>query len=52
MGALLWVVKMLLKVMKPFVKLALLEALVGALESDGETTEETEETDTQSSENI
>ena len=31
MGALLWVAKMLLKVMKPFVKIALIESLVEVL---------------------
>lgn len=31
MGALLWVAKMLLKVMKPFVKIALIESLIEAL---------------------
>lgn len=32
MGALLWVAKMLLKVMKPFVKIAIIESLIEALE--------------------
>ena len=42
MGALLWVAKMLLKVMKPFVKIAIMESLLEALmgvigEEEGET---------------
>ena len=31
MGALLWVAKMLLKVMKPFLKIAIIEGLIEAL---------------------
>ncbi len=42
MGAILWVVKMLTKVLKPFVKIALieslLEALMGMLGEEGEPT--------------
>ena len=43
MGALLWVAKMLLKFMKPFLKIAIMESLFEALmgeeeEESGETT--------------
>lgn len=31
MGALLWFAKMLLKILKPFAKIAIIEALIGAL---------------------
>ena len=31
MGALIWVAKMLLKVMKPFLKIAIMESLIEAL---------------------
>lgn len=42
MGAILWVLKMLLKVMKPFAKIAIIESLIEALmgtigEEDAET---------------
>ena len=47
MGALLWVAKMLLKVMKPFIKIAIMESLFEALmgvigEEEGEGEGETE----------
>ena len=34
--ALLWFAKMLLKILKPFAKIAIIEALIGALENMGE----------------
>lgn len=43
MGALLWFAKMLLKILKPFAKLAILEALFGALEEYTKGTEEVSE---------
>lgn len=45
-----WIIKMLLKIMKPFAKIAILEALLGSLSGDEETegeaagTEDTEGT--------
>ena len=40
MGALLWFAKMLLKILKPFAKLAIIEALIGALQNMGDQTAE------------
>ena len=46
-----WIIKMLLKIMKPFAKIAILEALIGALTEQEEEesavgTDETEESTT------